>query len=129
MSFISDLTRLSNEAYRKQLKMREKEVDYSKIKFNVTSLAVFKNKRSRYNKFYSFETCDLCNKQGVKFEVIKYSGLFDLNLIRQAVPFREYIKLKETFMFSGHHPIRLYVLFYTCSEDCNSMLLLRQMGN
>lgn len=102
-------------------------LDKSKVKFNITSLAAFKNKRSRYNKFYSFETCDICNKQGVKFEVIKYTGLFDLNLIKQAIPYKSYGEISKFFSERVTGGRFLYVIFYTCSEECNGLLVLQQM--
>jgi hypothetical protein len=115
--------------------MSREKVDYNKVKFNVTSLAVMKDKRSRYNRYFSFETCDVCNNQGVSFEVIKYNGLFDLNMIRQAIPYRSYGEITKYFP-NQYNTNRLlakwndpfYIIFYTCSEDCNSMLLLQQAG-
>jgi len=101
--------------------------ELKKTKFNITSVETFRDKRSRYSRFFSFETCDICKKQGIKFEVIKYSGLFDLNMIRQAIPYREYDKVKPYFSFTNTIDF-IYVLFYTCSEDCNNMLVLQQMG-
>jgi hypothetical protein len=122
----------SKEDAEKFLVMLRNKLNNKKTKFNIMTLKYVKDKKSRYGRYFTHENCDLCQKQGVKFEVLKYNGLFDPTMIRQALPWRS--EAKESVLkymnvsLSSKWENSIYILFYTCSEECSNLLIFQQEG-
>lgn len=129
--YLKNDIQIVKEIYNWCIAEEKKMLENKRVKFNVMTLKYVKNKKSRYGRYFTHENCDVCNKQGVNFEILKYTGLFNPNLITRAIPYRDVDKAGLTGFIIAHvrnYAELYYILYYTCSPDCNTLLALKEEG-
>lgn len=97
-------------------------------KLNILPVSLLEKPVSKNNQVFSHEACDVCEKQGIKYEAISYEGTFDYNKLKYYnYTFKKYKEFKK-LNIPYYAASDCYIIYYVCSKECATMLQF-QLGD